>query len=87
VTHYCDCCKEGIGEYHITLTADIFGGSASSPLRRKMVQFWLCSACEMRTRDNLARDRMQRARMAKLLAYELDESNYSGWRYDSLYGK
>jgi hypothetical protein len=85
---YCDSCNNGIGEYHITMTTDVFGGSAQQPLRRKVAQFWLCSACELLSRNNLARDYMQKGRLARLITQELDDSEYAGWWQDNgkMYG-
>jgi hypothetical protein len=83
----CSSCGVDDGVYHMTITVDVIGGSAVNP-RRKTVQFWLCSACESKSCDVLARDSKQKERVASIMTQELDNNLYANWKTDwRCYGK
>jgi hypothetical protein len=57
----CDACQSSPALYHITIHITVFGPRAE---RLKQAQFWLCESCELASRQILARDELQRSRLA-----------------------
>jgi ribosomal protein L39E len=53
--------------HHITIDIEVFSPAIT---RQKPVQFWLCDACNRIMSVNLARDKDQKVRVAKLLTYK-----------------
>jgi hypothetical protein len=61
MTILCDACQTSEAVYHITIAVTVFGPRAE---RLKQAQFWLCESCELASRQILARDELQRSRLA-----------------------
>ena len=76
--NYCEACKEKEAKYHATLRLTLVGPEGA---KTKIVQFWLCESCEAASQQVLARDRMQRERLARRLSEGPDYlTKWQDWR-------
>lgn len=60
----CAACG-GIGSHHVTLTFQI--AHAVKRAKTKLLQFWLCDACELNSQSYLMRNSDQSGRIARAL--------------------
>lgn len=63
-TRPCAACGE-TGTHHVTLTVQI--AHAVKRARTKLIQFWLCDACELNSQAYLMRNADQTGRIARAL--------------------